>query len=86
MGRPRIGENLKKPSDYSYDYPEQREIAKMLLANDRRMIAEATGYSTGYIGDWCLGIRKNARIMELALPLAEINKQTILKKEKVTIQ
>jgi hypothetical protein len=85
MGRPRLGENLKKPSDYSYDYPAQREIAKQLLFDDKIRMAETSGLTIRTVRCWCEGTRKNARLMELALRYAEINKETILEKGKVTI-
>jgi hypothetical protein len=85
MGRPRIGEELKKPSDYSYDYPEQREIAKYLLSDDKIRMTQISGLSPRMVNNWCEGNRKNTKLMELALRYAEINKRTILIKEKVTV-
>ena len=85
MGRPRIGETIKKPSDYTYDYPEQREIARYILMDDRKRMAELTGYSMTHISDWCTGQRKNDILMQLALKYSEINKRTILSKKRVTV-
>jgi len=55
MGRPRIGTELKKPSDYTYDYPENREVSKHLTPEDKIFIVHKTGYSYTHIYDWCRG-------------------------------
>jgi hypothetical protein len=84
MGRPRIGTELKKHSDYKYDYPEQRSLAKGLLSDDRSRIAEITGYSPSYIMDWCAGTRKNAEIEHYVRLFVEINNACHIKKECLT--
>lgn len=81
MGRPKLGAEYKKPSDYSYDYPEQRDIAKCLLTDDLVRIAELTGYSISYIRGWCAGTRNNNEIERHARMFAKINADCILKKE-----
>jgi hypothetical protein len=73
MGRPKLGAEYKKPSDYTYDYPKNREIAKHLDVQDRIILCQMTGFSKGYINDWCLGRRKNKRIGDMAVRIANLN-------------
>ena len=70
-------------SKYFYDYPNQREIAKDLLSDDRHMLSEKTGLTYDYVKKWCEGKRRNKGIMKLALQFAEINRRTILRKKKI---
>ena len=58
---------------YQYDFPDQREIAKSLLMDDRVIIAERTGYSIRTVNSWCLGKRKSEKIKSFALLLSQIN-------------
>jgi hypothetical protein len=81
MGRHKLGAEYKKPSDYHYDYPENKEVAKHLCDEDRKLIAIHTAYTLGYVNDWCLGRRKNKKIETLARYLMRIN---IAKQRKLT--
>jgi len=74
MGRPRIGTELKKPSDYTYDYPENREVSKHLTPEDKIFIVHKTGYSYTHIYDWCRGRRRSKKIEFWANRIAKINK------------
>lgn len=65
--------NIKKGNGYHYDYPENREISKGLIAVDKSIIAEKTGMTYQYVGNWCQGKRKNAVIRALAIILAGFN-------------
>jgi len=58
MGRKKLGKHYKKPSDYTYDYPEQRELAKTLRISDKSYIARLTGYSETHISYMCDGKRR----------------------------
>lgn len=58
MGKPRIGTELKKPSDYTYDYPEQRVLAKKLRKGDLEIVARKTKRSYGYIAQMTSGKRR----------------------------
>ena len=73
MGRPRIGKELKKPSDYKYDFPGNREISSFLTPNDKNQIAYRTGYCIRTVHYWCQGVRRNARIEEWARRMARLN-------------
>jgi hypothetical protein len=73
MGRPKIGTEYKKPSDYTYDYPDQRVVAKHLSWEDKEIIAKKTGYTIRYVRCWCAGNRKNVAIEKMAVLLASIN-------------
>jgi|GEM_PF-4916190 len=73
MGRPKLGTEYKKPSDYKYDYPDQRVVAIHLTWEDKTFIAEKTGYKISYVGDWCRGKRKNTDIEKFAVLLASLN-------------
>jgi peroxiredoxin len=85
MGRPKLGAKYKKPTDYKYDYPEQRILAKDLLSDDKVRIAELSGYSISYIKDWCVGTRKNAVIERYARIFVKINIACILKKKSLLL-
>jgi len=70
---------------YIYDYPDQREIAKYLLMDDRARMSSLSGLSIKTVEDWVFGRRKNDKLMELALKFQKINVHTILRKEKITL-
>lgn len=72
-GRPRIGAELKKPNCYSYDYPSNREIAKNLGQEDKKIIAQETGFSLKYIYQWCQGKRRSTKIEALAKQISKFN-------------
>ena len=70
MGRPKLGAEYKKPTDYTYDYPENREIGKKMIHGDAWFIAKTTGFSTSYVSDVLKeGIRNNERIKTIACKL-----------------
>jgi hypothetical protein len=71
---------------YVYDYPDQREIAKGLLSDDKTRMSELSGLSMRMVRCWCEGTRKNDKLMRLALRFSEINKSCFEKKEKVFIK
>jgi hypothetical protein len=73
MGRPKIGTEFKKPSDYHYDYPENREISKHLSFEDKKLIAARTGYKITYVRCWGHGKRRNRRIEEIARLIMRLN-------------
>lgn len=77
MPRPRLGPELKKPSDYHYDFPQQREIAAHLSASDIMYIAKRLKYTRRTIYYWCEGLRRNAKIEQIAKLLSEHNKEKI---------
>lgn len=83
MGRPRLGTELKKPSDYKYDYPANREVARWLTSDDKVQIAFRTGYALGYVKHWCIGNRRNASIDALARKIARLNQAKQRKLEKI---
>jgi hypothetical protein len=70
---------------YVYDFPEQREIAKFLLSDDRTMIAHKTGLSIYTVNDWCEGKRRNPEIKDLATKFAKINKEIELVKSEIEV-
>ena len=73
MGRPKLGTEYKKPSDYKYDYPYQREVTKHLTWEDKVLIASRTGYTIRYVRCWCAGTRKNKDIEKIAVLIASLN-------------
>ena len=76
MGRSKLGKEYKKPSDYSYDYPEQREISKGLRFGDAIIISQKTKYSSVMIGNMLSGTRKmTPRVKKIIDQLLLINKQ-----------
>jgi hypothetical protein len=77
MGRPRLGVNLKKRMDYTYDFSHQREIAIHLTSYDINLIAEKLRISKTAIYYWCNGNNRSARIEKLAKILAEANKEKL---------
>jgi len=80
MGRPKIGEKYKKPSDYTYDYPENRAIGKKLFNGDFSFIANRTGYSKGYVWRVLIkGIRNNKEIIDLACKLNSLRDEVMNK-------
>lgn len=75
MGRPRLGKELKKPSDYSYDYPENREMGKYIQNRDRKLLASITGYDIGLIHKILNGKRyMNEKVKKYAELIMEFNK------------
>ena len=48
----------KTKKQYTYDYPEQRELCTDLISGDQPYIAKLTGYTTETIRLMCLGKRK----------------------------
>lgn len=70
---------------YSYDYPENRTISKDFTAEDKLFIHRTTGFSLGYIRQWCKGERKSSRIMEVAREIARINQAKAKKLQKLAI-
>jgi len=79
MGRPKLGTEYKKPSDYHYDYPINRKIFKHLSIEDKRLISDKTGYTIQYVRYWGLGTRKNKSIEELARRISIINIEKLRK-------
>jgi hypothetical protein len=78
MGRPRLGKELKKPSDYTYDYPDQRELAAGLHHGDITRLAAATGYSASMIHDMVTGRRKMPdRVKRLIEKYHDLNRQKV---------
>jgi len=70
MGRSKLGAEYKKPSDYTYDYPENRELGKQLVSGDIGFIAKTLGYKSRYV--MCvlrLGNRNNEKIKTIARKL-----------------
>jgi hypothetical protein len=76
----------KEKVKYLYDFPDQREIAKTLLIDDKQIIAERTGYSINTVIAWCKSTRKNVDIETLAKHLSEINTKCRIIKESSTAQ
>lgn len=75
MGRPKLGEEYKKPSDYSYDFPEQREFSEGLILGDIKIIADKLIMSDTYVGLMVNGKRKMTQaIRDEVLRLTELNK------------
>jgi hypothetical protein len=67
---------VKTNKKYSYDYPENRLIAKGLVKGDQSFIARTTGYSLTHINDIFRGKRKMVNnVKQIAVGLTEINKQ-----------
>ena len=83
MGRPKLGAEYKKPSDYTYDYPANREIGKWITWKDKAHIAAKTGYTRDYVNDWCVGRRRNDKIESLARIIAKLNQAKQRKLEKL---
>jgi len=73
MGRKKLGAEYKKPSDYHYDYPSNREVSKHLTIEDKHLIAARTGFSYTYVNDWCKGKRRNRSIEGWARKVMPLN-------------
>ncbi|MEA3452449.1 MAG: hypothetical protein U9Q83_11195 [Bacteroidota bacterium] len=52
---------------YTYDYPEQRELAKDLRVGDTTLLSDLTGYSLSSITRMCRGQRRMADIVKLLI-------------------
>lgn len=75
MGRPKLGKEYKKPSDYTYDYPENRRYEKMLIKGDVKRIALTLSLTDNYIRQMLRGERKMRHdVIELIERHGEINK------------
>ena len=67
MGRPKLGAEYKKISDYTYDYPENREIGSRLFNGDIGFIAQQVGCSAFYVRQVLnTGVRNNEKIKTIA--------------------
>jgi len=69
-------QKVKSKKVYSYDYPENRELAKGLHLGDLTTIARLTGYTVQHISDAFKGNRKmppNAYLV--AQKLIEANRE-----------
>jgi len=87
MGRPKIGSEYKKSSDYKYDFPENRQISLFLRRGDKSIIAEKTGYTLQAIRKICKGERRmkpeiKQVIEQLILVNEQISKITYKKKQQ----
>lgn len=70
MGRPKLGAEYKKPSDYTYDFPENREIGKKLIHGDVWFIAKTVDCSRRYVSQVLKnGTRNNEKIKAIARKL-----------------
>ena len=84
MGRPKLGAEYKKPSDYIYDYPENRKVSRHLTIDDKHLISARTGFSYSYVSGWCRGERRSRPIEEWARRIARLNQAKQRKLEKLT--
>ena len=76
MGRPKIGAEYKKPSDYTYDYTENRAIGARLFKGDIGFIAEKVGCSTYYVCQVLYrGTRTNEKILTIARKLIALREE-----------
>ncbi len=73
MGRPKLGTEYKKPSDYTYDYQGNREVSKHLSREDKQLICSRTGFSVAYVRQWCQGRRRSRSIEEWARRIMKLN-------------
>ncbi len=49
---------VKKKWNYTYDFPEQRELCAPLNGEDKRLIAEKIGCTRGHVISICNGRRR----------------------------
>ena len=69
---------VKLKDIYIYDYPENREIAKGLMAGDRLKIAQETGFSQAYITEIFKGRRKMPdQIRDITRKIIETNREKV---------
>jgi len=67
MGRPRNFSNrLMKPADYKYDFPENRELARLLTSDEKKQIVKITGCNIRYLYQWGQGKRRGEKITKAA--------------------
>lgn len=67
MGRKKIGDEYKKPSDYKYHYPEQEIYGEVLEVGKITKIANKLGISVSHVTNMCKGIRRmTSEVKELA--------------------
>lgn len=68
-----IGTLVIENGCYSYDYPQNREIAKKLLRGDKQKIAKTMNLSIGYVKLVLAGKRFNELILIEAQRIADMN-------------
>lgn len=67
-----MAQNHKKTRKYTYDYPENRELGKLLSAADRIRIAKVIDKHPNYIYYiFVTGTRTNEKAIELAKIIVE---------------
>ena len=74
-----------KPTDYSYDYPENRRIGKYITFKDIKEIALSTGYNERYVYQVFKGTRKNKTILNEGRKRLKMHIESI-RKEKILIE
>ncbi len=73
------------PVKYVYDYPEQRELAKYLVSEDKQWLADNTEFSKSTIKAMCCGSRKMPdNFKQLVKQIGQINIKA--KKQKETLK
>ena len=78
MGRPKLGTEYKKPADYTYDYPKNRQIGDKLHHGDMLFIAKTLGYSGKYVAQVLKnGERNNEKIKTIAGKLIAMRDEII---------
>jgi hypothetical protein len=67
-----MAQKYKKGPRYTYDYPENREIGKLLNVEDRKRIAESLEKDPSYIYHiFVMGDRTNQKAIDLAKIIIE---------------
>lgn len=76
MGRQKIGTEYKKPTDYKYDFPENREIGKQLIHGDIAFISKTVGCSSSLVKHvLTVGDRNNEKIKTIARKLIALRSE-----------
>ncbi len=68
---------MAKKHNYVYDYPENREVNKLLKVGDRVDIAEALGFDADYVRMVLRGVRNNEEIISMAKKIIEDREKRI---------
>jgi hypothetical protein len=70
----RTGKPFKTWRDYTYSYPDHRELAKGLRLGDIKEIAEKTNYSIDLVYAVINGKRQNKEILDMIKKYVKLNK------------
>jgi hypothetical protein len=71
---------------YYYDYPYNRELAKEITPEDKKIIAEAYGYTREYIDQIFAGKKWNELVLLTAEKIIEVNNEAKQYKKQIIVK